>query len=340
MSIQFRVLGVAGGDNALLVKIDTGQATFRLLFDCGSRCLDRLTVTEIQSIDHLLFSHLHMDHLAGFDTFFRLNYDRSTRTHHLWGPPETGRILHHRFQGFIWNLYHHRPATWTVSDIFPDHITRYRFELQEAFENMHEEARHAIIGGIILDEAPYSVQAATMDHIIPSMAYIIREKPRQNIDRAQLSAMGINPGPWLQTIKDTRRHDDTIAIGDRTYPLAKLRKTLLMESDGEAIAYLTDFRLDDPAIEKLVPMLKDCRTIVCESCYRHADLALADRHHHMTARQAAELARRAGVEQLILIHLSDRYSAGQWQELLTEARQVFPHSRFPDHWELPTDAPR
>jgi ribonuclease Z len=337
MSLQFRILGSPGGDNALLVRIETGQAVVRLLFDCGAGCLDELTVAEIQSIDHLLFSHLHMDHLAGFDTFFRLNYDRGAKPHRIWGPPETGRILHHRFRGFIWNRYHDQSASWKVYDVYPDHIVGYRFELQEAFAIAHDAPQQPISGGVILDEDHFTVQTATMDHLIPSMAYLISEKPRQNIDQSRLAAIGIKPGPWLQAVKDVSRRQGTITIDNRPYPLPELRESLLVESGGDTIAYLTDFRLDEKAMSTLVPWLSGCRTIVCESCYRHADLALADRQHHMTARQAAELARRAGSEQLILIHLSDRYSPDEQLKLLAEARQIFPQTRFSEHWGLAID---
>ena len=79
MSLSFQVLGQAGRDNALLVRIDSGQAVSRLLFDCGDGCLGELPFGDIQLIDHLCFSHLHMDHVGGFDTFFRCTFNRTTR---------------------------------------------------------------------------------------------------------------------------------------------------------------------------------------------------------------------------------------------------------------------
>ena len=44
---------------------------------------------------------------------------------------------------------------------------------------------------------------------------------------------------------------------------------------------------------------------------------------HSTAREAAEVARDAGVKQLVLTHLSARYSVNA-SELLQQAREVFP----------------
>ncbi|MGZ3675881.1 MAG: MBL fold metallo-hydrolase, partial [Ktedonobacterales bacterium] len=75
MSIDFHILGDPGRDNALFVRVQTGQALHRLLFDCGEGCLSALPVAEVQAVDHLCFSHLHMDHIGGFDSFFRVTYN-------------------------------------------------------------------------------------------------------------------------------------------------------------------------------------------------------------------------------------------------------------------------
>ena len=131
MALSFQVLGGAGRDNALLVTVDSGQAVSRLLFDCGDGCLWQLPFGDIQTIDHLCFSHLHMDHVGGFDTFFRCTFNRTAKENHLWGPPRTATILQHRVQGFIWNLVGEQQATWRVHDLHPGRIHTRRFELAE-----------------------------------------------------------------------------------------------------------------------------------------------------------------------------------------------------------------
>src|SRR5262249_5724228 len=114
----------------------------------------------------------------------------------------------------------------------------------------------------------------------------------------------------------------------------ELRKALLVETQGEAVAYLTDFSLNESAMERLLDVLKGCGTIICEGQYRHADLPLAMKHFHMTTVLSAKLAQRAGASELILFHLSDRYQAGDWMEMLQEAREVFPNTHYPSHWNL------
>jgi ribonuclease Z len=48
---------------------------------------------------------------------------------------------------------------------------------------------------------------------------------------------------------------------------------------------------------------------------------MARQFAHLTARQAAELAARAGVRQLVLTHISRRYRE---KDVLQEAQEIFP----------------
>ena len=79
MAIHYQILGQPGRDNALFFEINTGQSIHKFVFDCGEACLRDLPVAQIQAIDGLFFSHFHIDHVAGFDSFLRSNYDRADR---------------------------------------------------------------------------------------------------------------------------------------------------------------------------------------------------------------------------------------------------------------------
>jgi ribonuclease Z len=334
VSIDFQILGAAGHDNAALVRVDSGQAVTRLLFDCGEGCVRELALAEVQAVDHLLFSHLHMDHVAGFDSFFRATYNRTSKPNIIWGPPLTGEIMQHRLRGFLWNLVADELAVWEVDDIYPDRVTAQRFALREGFALAHPLGARPCAGTIV-DAPDFSVEALAMDHLTPSLAYVVREKPRLHIDAARLAVHGLRPGPWIRQLKQCQPAEGaTIEIDGAPYDLAALQAALLYETQGESLAYLTDFILDDAAYERLVPALRGCATIICESQYRQADLALAARNYHMTAAQAAELARRAGAGRLFLFHLSDRYGPDEWLEMLAEARAVFPETYLPEHWKL------
>jgi ribonuclease Z len=333
MSISFEILGHPGRDNALLVQINSGQALHRVLFDCGESCLSEVSFADIQSIDHLFFSHLHMDHVAGFDHYFRALFNRTSKPNQIWGPTGTRQILQNRFRGYLWNLHGEMNASWIVADVDEFTIHSSRYELSEAFEAEHaEQAQPTNL--VVLDGTDYSVEAVVMDHKTPSLAYVLREKPRTNIDTSRLEAMGLRPGPWMKELKGSNPQIDEIVIAGVTHSLPALREALVVESQGDSIAYLTDFLLDDSAIDRLVPKLAGCRVVVCEAQYRQSDIELALRNYHMTTVRTAQLAKRAGIEELILFHLSDRYQPSDWEEMLSEARAIFPNTKYPAKWKL------
>ena len=62
--------------------------------------------------------------------------------------------------------------------------------------------------------------------------------------------------------------------------------------------------------------------LVCESTYLATEAKEADAHRHMTAEQAATLARNAGAKRLVLTHFSQRYPS--LEAFGVEARAVFP----------------
>ncbi len=330
MTIGYQVLGAAGHDNALLVRIDSGQAVHRLLFDCGD-CLAEVSRSEIKAIDHLFFSHLHMDHVAGFDAFFRCTHVRDDRPNVVWGPPGTSRILHHRFRGFWWNLLLGQPGEWVVHDVHDDHLRPSRFDTSEAFETRHEEDPVAL-GPCLLDGPTFTVEVMRLEHRGPSLGYLVREKPRINVDTDRLAASGLRPGPWMQQLKQTNDPASHVEIDGEAHDLRRLRDQLLVETPGESIAYLTDFLLDEAIRERLAIWLRGCDTVVCEAQYRHSDVELARRNFHATTKQVAGMARQAEVSQLVLFPLSERYEADEWRGMLAECQQIFPRTAFPDHW--------
>ena len=325
--INHSVLGVPGDDNALFVKVESGQETYRLLFDCGD-CLRFAATTDLRATLHLFFSHLHMDHISGFDGFFRLNFNRKEPVY-VWGPPETGRIIHHRTQGFMWN-YKGQKGTWLVSDVHPKEVEQIRLATRDGFECVQGTTSWPF-DGRVLETEHFTVEAIHLDHHTPSMGYLVREKPRLNLDKAKLKASGLPSGPWLQDLKEGRLNE-AAERGPAGVSPERLRAELLTETPGESVAYLTDFGMVGETEERLADFLQGCTTLVCESHYRHEDVDLATQRYHLTSVQAAKLAVRSEVGELILIHVSDRYQAQGWGALLAEAREIFPNTRFPKGW--------
>jgi ribonuclease Z len=87
---------------------------------------------------------------------------------------------------------------------------------------------------------------------------------------------------------------------------------------GQVVAFVLDTRLCDAAVE----LAAGADLLVCESTFLAEDQGLATAYGHMTARQAAELAREAGARRLVLCHFSQRYP--DEARFAAEAAEVFP----------------
>ena len=333
MPLSFQVLGQPGRDNALFVKLDSGQAQTRFLFDCGDGCPHQLPAAELREIDHLCFSHLHIDHVAGFDLFFRTNFNRTSKENRIWVPPGSGAIIGHRLRGFLWNLVGDRdPGEWLVSECGPDAIRTVRYCASEGFAVAHPEPDRPRRRRVIVDGGAFTLEAVLLDHGTPSAGYIVREAPHVNVDTEKLAALGLSPGPWLKRLRDPGAGaDDTVAVAGARHSLARLRRQLLVTTPGDSIAYLTDFRVDASANE-LATALHGVNTVVCESHYRSADAHLAAAAMHSTAAEVAAMAKAAGVGRLILFHVSDRYDAAARRDMLLEAQAVFAATAMVQGW--------
>jgi ribonuclease Z len=74
--------------------------------------------------------------------------------------------------------------------------------------------------------------------------------------------------------------------------------------------------------DDLVDSCKDADALVIEATYLDAETDMAKQFSHMTAKQAAALAVKANVKQLILTHISRRYRE---KDVLAEAHTIFPN---------------
>tara|TARA_R110000850_G_scaffold175640_4_gene301401 strand:+ start:77 stop:1093 length:1017 start_codon:yes stop_codon:yes gene_type:complete len=337
MAIDWKILGAPGEDNALVVTVDTGQSQARLLFDCGEGCLHGLRPSEIQSIEHLCFSHFHMDHVSGFDTFFRHNYNRPDAPVRVWGPPKSIEVMSHRFRSFIWNLHADQTGEWIVHDVCPSHVDSAKFFTSEAFATAHRLPPIPLEDFTIQRSPSFTLEACLLPHhSISSAAYRIVESDRTNISAEALKNSKWTPGPWIQQITSPATGDETVEIDGSRHSVAELRRALFITTPGDSIAYLTDFRVEpgSEAWTELTQWLSGTDTLVCECQYRNDDKALAEKHGHMTAGLVGRLAAEAGVKSLVLQHLSRRYSEEDWAEMLSEAIAEFPNTSFSPSWAI------
>src|SRR5690606_6753721 len=85
---------------------------------------------------------------------------------------------------------------------------------------------------------------------------------------------------------------------------------------GQSFAFVMDTRMCDAAYE----LARGVDMLVCESTYLSSEEREARSHGHLTAKQAAMIAKEAGARRLVLTHFSQRY--GSVKPFLDEARAI------------------
>jgi ribonuclease Z len=125
--------------------------------------------------------------------------------------------------------------------------------------------------------------------------------------------LGVPAGPERGRL--VRGESITLAGGALVHPDQVLGETV----SGAVLVYVGDAgRTDD-----LLEVCREADALVIEATYLEVEADLARRFGHLTAAQAATLARRAGVKQLLLTHISRRYSE---REVLADAEPIFPNT--------------
>ncbi len=146
-------------------------------------------------------------------------------------------------------------------------------------------------GGVLAATPAYTLEARKLSHPVESYGYRLVEPDGRRMLPERLAAHGIK-GP------DIGRIQREGAIGDvRLDDVSELRR-------GQRFAFVMDTRLCDG-----VHALADAADmLVIESTFLDEDIELAVEHGHLTAGQAASVARDCGVRHLVLTHFSQRYT--------------------------------
>ncbi len=81
--------------------------------------------------------------------------------------------------------------------------------------------------------------------------------------------------------------------------------------------------IDTLPCDNAIKVAKGAKLLLCEATYLEEHKALAKKHRHLTARQAAEIAKEAGAKMLVLTHFSARYL--DLSPFVEEASSIFPN---------------
>lgn len=259
------------------------------LFDCGEgtqRQMMRYGITF--NIDDIFFTHFHTDHLLGVVGLLRtMSLQGRTETLRLWGPSGADRMLKR-------------------AESLGSERLAFGLEIRE------------LTPGDAIPRKGYLIHTFLLDHRgPPSIGYVIAEEERRGRFNPDIAAeLGIPEGPlWGRihrgesvTLDDGRVIDPATLVGE-TRP-------------GRRVVITGDTR---PCATTIVAA-QGADLLVHESTFGDEEAERAVQTGHSTAREAAQVAKMAGVRQLVLTHVSARY-ARDAGELEQEAREVFPGAR-------------
>jgi ribonuclease Z len=169
---------------------------------------------------------------------------------------------------------------------------------------------------VIYEDRSLTIETIPLEHRVKCCGYLFREKPTMSHIRRDMADFYKVPVSQFNNIKAGA--DWTTEEGE-VVPNSRLT---MPAEEPRAYAYCSDTRY----IPMLHERLKGVTTLYHESTYGEDNRLLADKYYHSTARDAAMVARDAGVKQLLLGHYSQRYE--DEQVLLNEAREVFPNSQL------------
>ncbi|MBU2504032.1 MAG: ribonuclease Z [Nanoarchaeota archaeon] len=193
----------------------------------------------------------------------------------------------------------------------PRGIRKHLDEMFAAFGTIQEfEIQIKEVSGKFFENSDFYLEAEKMIHVQPCNAYSFVEKGKTRIDKTKLKKFKLGHGPHLKNLKDGK---------DITHEGKKYKaKDLVFEEKGKKVSFVLDTVFND----KIVPFVKNSDALVMESTFDSSLNELAKNYMHLTAEQAARVAKSAKVGKLYLVHLSERYDKNR-DVVLKDAKKVF-----------------
>ncbi len=276
----------------------------RFLVDCGEGTQRQILRSGIgfRRLNHIFLTHAHLDHILGLGGLLS-TYGRweALEEVHIWG----GAPALERVQALVYQVIFRRQQP-------PVPITFHR----------------TLPGKTLYRGRKFSVRAFPVSHRgRECYGYIFEEDARRPFLADKADALGIPPGPERGqlvagnaiTLADGRVIQPDDVLGD------VIKGTKLVITGDVA-------RIDD-----IHAAVQDADALIIEATYLNADAEIAGQVGHITARQAADLARQCNVKYLFLTHVSRRYREF---EVISEVRRAFPASyvaRDLDHFAIYRD---
>jgi len=300
--VQVTFLGTSSGvptraRNVSAVALRLPQRSELWLFDCGEGTQHQFLRSDLRlsQLRRVFVTHMHGDHVFGLPGLLAsLGLAGSSNGVDLYGPDPLEAYL----QGVL------RTSSTRIG--YPLAVHRVR----EAAEN----------GTVLLEDDDIIVRTTPLTHRVPAYAYRIEEKPRPGrFDVDQARALAIPPGPIYAALK----RGETVSLDDGRR--IDGRQLCGPTRPGVSVVYCTDTVFCEAA----VALARGADLLIHEATFSHGEAEMAFQRQHSTSTMAAQTAAEAGVQQLVLTHLSPRYAPGNVtsaDDLLAEARAIFPNT--------------
>jgi ribonuclease Z len=262
---------------------------YRFLVDCGEGTQRQILQSGLgfKNLTRILLTHGHLDHILGLggllSTFLRWE---SIEELDIFGGRSTLDRVHDLLFGVVLRS-NQPPMPLRLQEIKP---------------------------GTFFEADDFTVTAFSVSHRGPDcLGYAFEGKARRPFLPEQADALGVPFGPVRRDLVAGK--EITLPDGRRIQPddvLGSLQRGAKLVVVGDA-----------GKTENLIEVCREADALVIESTYLDEDAEMAGQFSHLTARQAAELAIKAGVKKLILTHISRRYRE---KDVLKEAQAIFPNS--------------
>jgi ribonuclease Z len=339
--VQPRLVNPPEGDPGLYLDFRFGRRA--MLFDLGD--LAPLTPRELLRVSHVFVSHAHMDHVAGFDALLRLRLHRP-RPLALTGPPGFLGQVQNRLGAFTWNLLNDSSVDFRLraGEFDGTRLSAVaEFRARDAFRR-RDLPPPALAPGRVLEEDGFAIEAAALDHHVPSLAFALRERQRVNVWRNALEARGLPPGPWIDAAKSAIRagapDDHPVEVpGHGALPLGELLGEVFHRAPGQHVAYVTDAADTVENRARIEALARGADQLFIETPFLDADRDTARATAHLTARAAGEIARAAGARRVTGFHHSARYG-GETGLLAAELAAAADPEAAPDAAPPEPETPR
>ncbi len=157
-------------------------------------------------------------------------------------------------------------------------------------------------------DSKITITCKRLDHGVETFGYRLQERDRVTMIPEKLAQAGLRGREIGDLQKTGMLEKDGVTYRSEDFSVPK---------PGQSVAFVMDTRVCDNAFA----LAEGVDMLICESTYLAEHATEARDHGHLTATEAATIAKEAGAKQLVLTHFSQRYPSTQ--AFVDEAKPIF-----------------